>query len=59
MFVLDTLLVYDVLSVFQFYLDFSPDSTVIASRQTELEIAYRETAALSDEHKDKLQVCIL
>ncbi|XP_065894663.1 spectrin beta chain, non-erythrocytic 1-like isoform X3 [Dysidea avara] len=34
---------------------FSPDSTVIVTRQTELENAYRETAALSDERKDKLQ----
>jgi len=40
-------------------LDFSPDSAVIATRQAELENAYRETAALSDERRDKLQVCIL
>ena len=39
-----------------FCLDFSPDSAVIASKQTELDNAYNETAMLSASRKEKLQV---
>ena len=36
--------------------DFSPDSVVIADKQTELDNAYNETAMLSVSRREKLQV---